>query len=113
MAELEQELLNALQSLESAPEKPCGCHDKAVSSASDVFSLASSATGDLAAQLDAALAQISSGEEFDLEFGDTASLDEDLEFLEFAALEDGPQLDLNDIIAAAERYPGLKISFSF
>lgn len=113
MAELEQELLSALQSLESSPEKPCGCHDKAISGASDAFSLESSATGDLAAQLDAALGQISSGEGFDLEFGDTFSLDEDLEFLEFAELEEGPQLDLSDIIAAAERYPGLKISFSF
>ena len=44
---------------------------------------------------------------------DAFSLDEDLAFLDFAGLEEETPLDVNDIIAAAERYPGLKITFSF
>jgi hypothetical protein len=49
----------------------------------------------------------------DIELLGDLSVEEELAFLEFAALEEGPTLELNDIIAAAERYPGLKISFSF
>lgn len=113
MAGLEQDLLSALQTLESTKEKGCGCQEKAgLTSEFDIFSSEASPTGDLGAQLEAALDQISSGEVFDLG-SDAFSLDEDLAFLDFAGLEEATPLDVNDIIAAAERYPGLKITFSF
>ena len=116
MAELEEQLLNALQGLESASaEKPCGCQEKAgFESASDIFGFdQASGSGDLAADLESALNQVSSGVGSDIELLGDLSVEEELAFLEFAALEEGPTLELNDIIAAAERYPGLKISFSF
>jgi len=116
MAELEEQLLNALQGLENAPaEKPCGCQEKAgAASASDIFGFEQASTsGDLAADLESALNQVSSGMDSDIELLGDLSVEEELAFLEFAALEEGPTLELNDIVAAAERYPGLKISFSF
>ena len=114
MAELEQDLLHALQNLGSEPEKPCGCQEKTGGGMeTNPFALEPTATGDLTAQLNSALDQISLGDSFDLESTDAFSLDEDLAALEFAALEEGPKLDLNDIVAAAEQYPGLKITFSY
>jgi hypothetical protein len=116
MAELEEQLLNALQGLENAPaEKPCGCQEKAgVESGSDIFGFEQASTsGDLAADLESALNQVLLGTGSDIESLEDLSAEEELAFLEFAALEEGPKLELNDIIAAAEKYPGLKISFSF
>ena len=112
MAGLEQDLLSALQTLESTKEKGCGCQEKALTGDSDIFGSEASPMGNLGAQLEAALDQVSSGEVFDLG-SDAFSLDEDLAFLDFAGLEEETPLDVNDIIAAAERYPGLKITFSF
>ena len=112
MAELEQELLSALQGVQDTPgEKPCGCQEKA-GTFSD-FASDEMSTGNLAGELDSALNEISLGAESGFELLDDLSDEEDLAFLEFAALDEGPQLDLNDIVTATERYPGLKITFSF
>jgi hypothetical protein len=113
MAELEQELLSALQGVQdTSGEKPCGCQEKA--GAFSDFASDDTSTGNLAGELDSALNEISFGAEsggFDLL--DDLSNEDDLAFLEFAALDEGPQLDLNDIVTATERNPGLKITFSF
>lgn len=112
MAELEQELLSALQGMQNTSgEKPCRCQDKA-GEFSD-FASDEMSTGDLAGELDSALDEVSWGEQSEFELLDNLSGEEELAFLEFAALDEGPQLDLNDIITATEKYPGLKITFSF
>ena len=112
MAELEQELLSALQGVQdTSGEKPCGCQEKA-GAFSDLASDEMS-TGNLADELDSALNEVSSGAESGFELLGDLSDEDELAFLEFAALDEGPQLDLNDIVTATERYPGLKITFSF
>lgn len=108
MAELEKELLSALEGLNTMSDKPCGCHDKVA--LSDDF-MSPAASSDLAGELDRALSGIQSGES-DFELDSLAGAD-DLAFLEFASLSDESSLGLDDVIAAAERYPGLKITFSF
>lgn len=114
MAELETNLLKALQNAESASaEKPCGCHEKAASaeSATDMFGFGQSGEGaDLGAQLDAALGAALSGAENDLAAFDTLSLDEEMAF---AQVSEGANLSLEDILALTEKYPGLKITFSY
>lgn len=114
MAELEQELLSALQGVENtAGEKPCGCHENA-GAMSDIFAADESLTsGNLAGELDSALNEVSLGMGSEFELLDSLSDEDELAFLEFAALDEGPQLGLNEIITAAEKYPGLKITFSF
>lgn len=116
MAELEQELLSALQGVENTSgEKPCGCQENAgAMSDYDIFAADETTTfGDLAGELDSALNEVSFGAGSEFEMLENLSGEEELAFLEFAALDEGPQLDLNDIITAAEKYPGLKITFSF
>lgn len=115
MAELEQELLSALQGVENASEKPCGCQENAgAMSDYDIFASDETfASGNLAGELDSALNEVSFGAGSEFELLDSLSAEEELAFLEFAALDEGSQLGLNDIIAAAEKYPGLKITFSF
>lgn len=114
MAELEQELLSALQTLDNVSEKPCGCQEETGTLNNDPFAggqLLGSA--DLAAELDSALNQVFAEGTSDTEFLESFSVRDELAFLEFAAVDEGLPLNLNDIIAAAERYPGLKITFSF
>ena len=83
MAELETNLLNALQNVESAStDKPCGCHEKAESGdMADVFGFGE--TGDasnLEAQLDAALGAAVSGAQPDFAGLDMLSFDEEMAF---------------------------------
>jgi hypothetical protein len=112
MAELEQELLSALQGVQdTSDEKPCGCQEKA--GAFNEFASDELSTENLAGELDSALNEVSFGTESGFELLDNLSDEDELAFLEFAALDEGPQLDLNDIVTATERYPGLKITFSF
>ena len=109
MAELEQDLLSALQSLESAPEKPCGCHDKAISSAFRRPSVSNRCcTGESRSAIGRCSCSDFSGKGR-LEFGEPLQLKKTSSSGVRCARE-GPQLDLNDIIRRrAERYPGLKI----
>ena len=115
MAELEQELMSALQGLENVAEKPCGCGQKNAGALSaDPFGdYQSLESADLGAELDAALSQVSAEGTSGTELFGSFSLDDELASLEFAATDEGLPLALNDIISAAERYPGLKITFSF
>ena len=115
MAELEQELMSALQGLDSASEKPCGCGEKSAESlAADPFGdYQSLESTDLGAELDSALSQVSAEGAGGTELFESFSLEDELASLEFAAADEGLPLALNDIISAAERYPGLKITFSF
>lgn len=117
MAELEQELLGALQALDnsSTAEKPCGCQEAAGASAltseSNIFGFDQlSSSTDLTAELDSALDSLLS--EGGSEFAGLESLSIEDE-LEFAALEEGTSLTLEDILEITEKYPGLKITFSY
>lgn len=111
MAELETNLLNALQSAQSvSAEKPCGCHDKAASGElADPFGQTGDAS-DLVAQLDSALGAALSGAQTDFAGLDTLSFDEEMAF---AQMSEGTNLRLEDILALTEKYPGLKITFSY
>ena len=114
MAEVEQELLSALQALDNAPgEKPCGCQETSGAAGSewDVFSSDElSSSTDLVAELDSALSLIGSESGSEFTSLESLSVEEDLEF---ASLEEGTKLSLEDILQIAERYPGLKITFSY
>jgi hypothetical protein len=92
-------------------EKPCGCQDKTGESSGDLFgaSGAESASAGLISQLDAALSTALSGS--DAAGGlDLLAIEEQLEL---AASGGESQITLEDILAFAERNPGLKITFSF
>lgn len=113
MSQLEQELLSALQTLETAPEKPCGCHGATATSASDPFGSPLPESINAAAALDSALNALLAETTAETDLFETLSVEDELEFLEFAAIDEDLSVNLNDIISAAERYPGLKITFSF
>lgn len=111
MAELETNLLNALENLGSVSgDKPCGCHEnQAAAGEAAVFDELTDSS-DLAAQLDSALGAISFGAESEFAALDTLSLDEELAF---AQMSEGTNLSLEDILTLTEKYPGLKITFSY
>ncbi len=113
MAELEQEVQNALAALaQEAEKKPCGCNDTAAAGdALDIFGAEESpAPAGLAAQLDMALNSVRT-EDWD-PFAASGELTVEAA-LEFAEVEAGPQLSLNELLALVEKYPGLKITFSY
>jgi hypothetical protein len=116
MAELEQELLGALQALDnsSTAEKPCGCQEAvgaAETGESDLFAFDQlSSSMDLGAELDSALDSLLSEAGSELTGLESLSVEDELEF---AALEEGPTLSLEDILEITEKYPGLKITFSY
>jgi hypothetical protein len=105
------EALPTLAAEAAGAEKPCGCHDKTGGSPGDLFSSsgAESASAGLIAELDAALAGALSGAE-GAGGPDLLAIEEQLEL---AANGGESQITLEDILAFAERYPGLKITFSF
>ena len=114
MAELETELLNALQTAETTSgDKPCGCHENKAASndSSDIFGFDQmTESSDLEAQIDSALSTIFSGAESEFASLDALSIDEELAF---AQMSEGAGLTLEDILAVTEKYPGLKITFSY
>jgi hypothetical protein len=112
MSEKQEELSSALESLAASAEKPCGCQEnKAV--AEDPFAAEQRGTHQLAAELQSALKALSTAEKAAAEFPFDGSSDADRAFLEFGAVDMGLPISLEDIVSAAERYPGLKITFSF
>ena len=100
MAPNAQQLLDDLAALEgSAPAKsPCGCGGTDAVAASD-----------LGADLDAALQALGGegGGDLALDFEES----DDLLFSDFEGQESNVNLD--DLVFLAERYPGLKITISF
>jgi hypothetical protein len=113
MSQLEQELFSALQTLEAEPEKPCGCHGSKATPATDPFASLSLESVNAAAALDSALNALLAEATPETDLFETLSVEDELEFLEFGALDEDLSVDLNDIISAAEKFPGLKITFSF
>ena len=109
MSEKEQELLSALEDLEASAEKPCGCHEK--KAAADPFGSNPRSGGQLISELDSALKALSTGQRAEFSFDIPSGADE--AFLEFGEVDMGLPVSLEDIVSAAERYPGLKITFSF
>jgi hypothetical protein len=94
----EQDTYSALTS----PEKkgPCGCSGAEAASSQD----------ELITELDAALRELGNDDGGDSLGLDEAGLGEDLLFSE---IDQRPPVTLDDVIALAEQYPGLKITFSF
>jgi hypothetical protein len=98
MSEIEMELSDLDAALEEASrEKPCGCGEAA--SFEDVgLELGEGLdVADVGAELEAALEGSLSAEEE----------------LEFAASEEERALTLEELLAVAQRYPGLRITLSF
>jgi hypothetical protein len=111
MADLETNLLNALQNAQAtAGEKPCGCHENQAATSEEATFDQLTDSSDLVAQLDSALGAALSGAESEFASLDTLSLDEELAF---AQMSEGTNLSLEDILALTEKYPGLKITFSY
>lgn len=106
MPDLELDLLNALEAAEStAVDKSgdCGCGGNSIAADAEIFGSEDTFGGaDLGSQLDSALAEV------ELSTG-ALTLEEELEF---AALSDASGVSIADIAALAEKYPGLKITFS-
>lgn len=96
---------------EAGAEKPCGCQDKMDANSGDLFSASEpgSASAGLIADLDAALAGALSG----TNASDGLDLLAIEEQLGLAASGGESQITLDDLLAFAERNPGLKITFSF
>ena len=113
MSEREQELLSALENLEASAEKPCGCHEKKAGAGGDPFASNPTSGRQLISELDSALKSLSTSHKAATEFAFDMSSGADQAFLEFGDGDMGLSLSLEDIVSAAERYPGLKITFSF
>jgi hypothetical protein len=107
MPDLADDLSKALAAVETE-KKPCKCHDKAVS---DPFaSLGAESTGDLGANLDAALSALGAADESD----PFLSLETDLAAeLAFSELSEGLAVTLEQILEVLESRPGLKITLSY
>jgi hypothetical protein len=112
MLEHEQELLSALANLEGSGEKPCGCHQNETVLAADPFAPDPSAPGQLSAELELALKELARER---TSTGTTSDMSSEAEqaFQEFMEVDVGLPISIDEIIAMAERYPGLKITFSF
>jgi hypothetical protein len=110
------ELFDSLSALAaSLGTSPCaGCDEPSgedMSMSQDFFaSGGESGSDDLVAQLESALSNLSS-EDADAFSLDALSLDEQLEFAAFG--DESNSLTLEDLLAFAERNPGLKITFSY
>lgn len=111
MSEREQELLSALENLEVSAEKPCGCHEKKAGAGEDPFAPDLKSGGQLVSELDSALKAVSTEQKAAAEFSFAMSSGADQAFSDLGDVDMG--LSLEDIVSAAERYPGLKITFSF
>jgi hypothetical protein len=107
MADLEQELLSALEAVETAQKGNCNCQEQASLSLEDPFGKSLSDPG---VALDAALDALTSTTDSDAaSLRSLAAQDE----LEFADLEQESILQLQDLLTLIEKYPGLKITFSY
>ncbi|HEU4435634.1 MAG TPA: hypothetical protein VFR51_19775 [Pyrinomonadaceae bacterium] len=102
-----KELASALANLEAATKKGCGCggpdaavEDNPFASVGDPFS------AELASALDALGAE-------DREFRSDRLSAAELASREFSEIDMGAASGLDEILSIAERYPGLKITFSF
>jgi len=104
MPDLELDLESALEAAQSTTldkSGDCGCGG--TSADAHLFDSAENFDAtDLGGQLDSALAEVEMSAE-------ALTLDEELEF---AALSDASGVSIADIAALAEKYPGLKITFS-
>ncbi len=109
------ELFESLSALvASAGNRPCAPCDEpsgedTIMSQELFASAGESGSEDLVAQLESALSNLSSESAEGAPF-DPLSLEEQLEF---AAFGDENTLTLEDLLAFAERHPGLKITFSY
>lgn len=105
MADLNQELFDALQSV-TVPEakQDCGCQQGTAGTAENF-----SDADDLGSALNAALDALQGPAQ--AEFDALTTLSEDS--LAFSDLEQGLNVRLEDILAIVEKYPGLKIAFSY
>ena len=113
MSEKQEELSSALESLEASAEKPCGCQENKAVAEENPFAAEQRGAHQLASELQSALKALSTEEKAAAEFPFDRSSDADRAFLEFGAVDMGLPISLEDIVNAAERYPGLKITFSF
>jgi hypothetical protein len=114
MADYKQELSSALAELERTDEKRCGCQENKTASQDDPFSLGRKADVDpLSLELDSALKALVAEGRRPGESPLDASSAAERAFLEFSEVETSLPIALEEIISVAERYPGLKITFSF
>jgi hypothetical protein len=99
MSEMEMELSELDAALEEVSrEKPCGCGEASFDDVGLELGLGEApGVADVEAELEAA-------------FQGSLSAEEELEF---AALEEERALTLDDLLAVAQRYPGLRITLSF
>jgi hypothetical protein len=111
MAELEQNLLNALEAVEQ--DKPCHCNEQSGTGSGNFDVFGSDLEGEssnLEGRLDAALSGLLSDSESPFASLENLSVEDELAFAE---LEEPSRLSLEDVLAVTEKYPGLKITFSY
>lgn len=100
-----KELASALADLEAASKKGCGCGGPDAAVDDNPFS---SVADPFAAELASALNALGASE-----FGSDVSSLAEHAFREFSEIDMGGASGLDEIVSIAERYPGLKITFSF
>jgi hypothetical protein len=108
MPNLDDELLSGLDSVESATAKsPCKCQDQSDAMLEDTLGTMPS---DPDLELDAALDALSSTGESGVGLLTSMGAEDELEFADLAQDSD---LQLKDLLSLVEKYPGLKITFSY
>lgn len=86
---------------DTGEKKPCGCRES---------ELAALGSEDMAIELDSALSALAADVDLDSSLTSLLSQEEELAF---AGLEEAGQAELESILTLVEKYPGLKITFSF
>ena len=111
--EYEKELANALADLEAATKKDCGCGGTNAAMGDDPFVSVGKQADPFSAELASALNALGAQERAAREFRSDKLSAAELAAREFSEIDAGGALGLDEIVSIAERYPGLKITFSF
>ena len=111
--EYEKELASALADLEAATKKDCGCGGSKAALDNNPFTPVGKKGDRLSAELASALDALGSAERAASELPYDLSPLAERAFREFSEIEMGGASGLDDIVSIAERYPGIKITFSF
>ena len=112
--EPEKELASALADLEAATKKGgCGCGGTDAVADDNPFSSVGRRGDSFSAELSSALSALDAEDRVASESTSDMSPLAERAFREFSDIDMGGASGLDEIVSIAERYPGLKITFSF
>ena len=94
-------------------KKPCKCHEHETALSGAELAAGAMPTID---DVETALAELGAAaapESLELELAALDAALDDVESFELDSISSGPGVGMEELLALAERYPGLKITFSF